>query len=235
MKDKPNYYAIIPAEVRYDKDLTPNAKLLYGELTALANAKGYAWCTNSYLSDLYEVSTIAISRWINTLKRKGYIYVSIDKGKGNSRHIMITPINNPVNTPINKKIKRNNTSINNIKLKESIPPELDDVKNLFLKEKKEDESMKFYDYYESKGWTIGASNRKMKSWEAAARNWIRRSQDFNKENTQNNNGQFPNEYNKKYEWSIKEDQTKLNKYYKHLRTQGWTCIHSPTAGTIWRK
>ena len=32
-----NYYAIIPATVRYDKDLKPAEKLLYGEVTALAN------------------------------------------------------------------------------------------------------------------------------------------------------------------------------------------------------
>ena len=35
--EKPSYYAIIPANVRYDKRLTDKAKLLYGEITCLTN------------------------------------------------------------------------------------------------------------------------------------------------------------------------------------------------------
>ena len=35
MIEKPSYYAIIISEVRYNKNLTPNAKLLYAEITAL--------------------------------------------------------------------------------------------------------------------------------------------------------------------------------------------------------
>ena len=48
MENKKNYYAVIPAEVRYSKNLKANEKLMYGELTALANEKGYCYASNEY-------------------------------------------------------------------------------------------------------------------------------------------------------------------------------------------
>lgn len=73
MEEKPNYYAIIPAEVRYDKDLKPNEKLLYGEITSLMNKEGYCYASNKYFSKLYNVSTRSICEWVNNLINKGYI------------------------------------------------------------------------------------------------------------------------------------------------------------------
>ena len=73
MKDKPSYYAIIPAKVRYAKELTPNAKLLYAEITALAQKDGSCWASNKYFSDLYNVSTVTISRWVSSLVDNKFI------------------------------------------------------------------------------------------------------------------------------------------------------------------
>lgn len=80
--DTPNYYAIIPAEVRYDPDLRANEKLLFGEITALASKEGYCWATNDYFSKLYGVGISTVSAWINNLKKKKYISVEMErKGK----------------------------------------------------------------------------------------------------------------------------------------------------------
>ena len=70
---KNSYYAVIPATVRYDNNVVPNAKLLYGEITALCNEKGYCWATNDYFGRLYSVSKRTISTWIKSLCDAGYI------------------------------------------------------------------------------------------------------------------------------------------------------------------
>jgi hypothetical protein len=85
--DKPAYYAIIPATVRYDQRLTPNAKLLYGEITALCHQEGYCWAGNQYFADLYEVSKTSISTWIGNLKDAGHITVEMNYKEG-SKHIL---------------------------------------------------------------------------------------------------------------------------------------------------
>lgn len=77
MAEHRSYYAIIPANIRYDTRLMPNAKLLYGEITALCNEKGYCWASNDYFADLYNVKKETISRWVSDLEKFGYIRRSI--------------------------------------------------------------------------------------------------------------------------------------------------------------
>jgi len=86
------FYAIIPAGVRYCKDLEPNAKLFYGELTALANEYGYCWASNEYFAQLYDVDVRTIKRWLESLKIMGFIKVEVKKeGIKVTRKIWITP------------------------------------------------------------------------------------------------------------------------------------------------
>lgn len=73
MNEKPNYYAVIPANVRYDKRLKDKAKLLYGEIAALTNKHGYCSASNKYFANLYEVDVSTISRLIKNLCDYGYI------------------------------------------------------------------------------------------------------------------------------------------------------------------
>lgn len=100
-----NYYAILPAKVRYDKNITPNAKLLYAEITALCNDKGYCWAGNAYFAELYGVTKTSISNWISSLQKNGYIEVQLiykeNSKEIQSRHISIVnnmSIQNNLNT-----------------------------------------------------------------------------------------------------------------------------------------
>lgn len=78
---KPNYYAVIPAEVRYNDKLTANSKLLFGEITALTNKTGVCWASNKYFADLYGVDKKTVSRWIHQLQEEGYLDIEMKYNK----------------------------------------------------------------------------------------------------------------------------------------------------------
>lgn len=114
-----SYYAIIPASVRYDEDLMANAKLLYGEITALSNEKGFCWAGDKYFSDLYKVNKATIQKWLKSLEDNGYIdrQVKYVEGTQQIEHRYITirvyPTLEKECTPTLEKARVNNTLINN--------------------------------------------------------------------------------------------------------------------------
>jgi len=71
--ERPNYYAVLSAEVRYDTRLEASAKLLYAEITALTNKTGECFAKNEYFSGLYSVDERTIRRWKKSLEDCGYI------------------------------------------------------------------------------------------------------------------------------------------------------------------
>ena len=144
MEEKPNYYAIIPAEVRYDKQLKPNEKLLYGEITSLATKTGECWASNNYFADLYEVEPETISRWIKDLKDRGYITTRIDYKEGTKeiekRAIIIEGgidkkikggIDKKIKGGIDKKVKGNNKEFNNTSINKEETNKEEDKTELF--------------------------------------------------------------------------------------------------------
>lgn len=107
-----SYYAVIPADVRYDKDLRPNAKLLYAELTSLSNKHGYCWATNEYFAELFGLTAATVSRLISQLASKGYIRCEMAAtDKGSERRIYAGTfvvqrgLDKNVNTPVDEKVK----------------------------------------------------------------------------------------------------------------------------------
>lgn len=85
--DKPNYYSILPASVRYHPKLSSGEKLLYSEIVALTNKEGFCWANNTYFSNLYNKDNGTISRWIQNLIKHGFIFSEL--GLNNSRKIYI--------------------------------------------------------------------------------------------------------------------------------------------------
>ena len=75
----PNYYAIIPANVRYNKDLSYLEKFLYCECTALSNVQGYCNAGNEYFAKLYDKDKATISRAISKLQELGFIHIEYER------------------------------------------------------------------------------------------------------------------------------------------------------------
>ena len=174
---KPNYYAVIPADVRYNKNLSPNSKLLYAEITALCNMNGKCTATTDYFCKLYEVSRISIQKWLKILEDNNYIK-RVNIYKQGSKEILtrvITLVNNPHKQ---KLTDNNNININNNNLTDSNKkaffkkPSVIDIIDYCKERNNNIDADAFIDFYESKDWKIGKN--RMKDWKAAVRTWERR-------------------------------------------------------------
>lgn len=200
---KPNAFAILPANVRYDESLMPNAKLLYAEITALCHKEGYCWATNAYFASLYGVSIRAVQNWLKALKQNGYITYELSLGEDKEdtvRKIYLNMLNQsspheekfipPMkkSSPPHEEIftlnnKRNITN-NNIcaadskvvyPRKQFKKPTLSEVRE-YIKEKHYSvDAVKFYEYYEAGDWH-DAKGKPVKNWKQRLVTWNGRQQ-----------------------------------------------------------
>jgi hypothetical protein len=174
---KPNYYAVIPADVRYSKKLTPNSKLLYAEITALCNMNGKCTASTEYFCRLYEVSRVSIQKWLKILEDNNYIK-RVNTYRPYSKQIearVITLVNNSTKAKLtdNTNINITNTNLTDSNKKALFKkPKLDEVKNYCILRKNNIDAEAFISFYESKDWMIGKN--KMKNWKQAIVTWEKR-------------------------------------------------------------
>lgn len=190
MTDKPNYYAVLTADVRYDKNLRCSEKLMYAEITALSNKDGYCTASNEYFAELYGVTTKAVSGWVSNLKSRQYINVSF-KRKGaviTQRKIKITGpsdasrITKSSSVTDNQKVKEN--TINNIELVQLEAYCAENNLNV--------DCVIFLTHYQASEWKT-KSGKPVKNWKNLLRSWsknrkarIKKNVSKTSENNQNN-------------------------------------------------
>ena len=86
MYDQANFFAILPAPVRYNAKLTPRSVLLYAALTSLAQANGEAYASNEYLMGILGISERTVNRLLAELVAEKYISIRYEY-IGDSREI----------------------------------------------------------------------------------------------------------------------------------------------------
>ena len=97
---RPAYWAVLPAEIRYDAELPDKAKLLYAEISSLTSETGFCWATNAYFCRLFEMADRTLQRNLRALEAKGYI--KIQDGDGGSKTRKIYAGVNPLSIPPTK-------------------------------------------------------------------------------------------------------------------------------------
>lgn len=93
-KQQAGWTGYMDADVRYNKNLSSTAKVMMVEISALTNKEGYAWATNQYFADIFNISKSQVSRIIRQLAECGYINVYLNPG--GDRYITITRNDRPV-------------------------------------------------------------------------------------------------------------------------------------------
>jgi len=184
----------IPAEVWLDKRLTLVEKALLAEIDSFTgNGKSFHK-SNDTIQAEYGISRNTIGRSLQKLQKLGFVDVTFN---GRVRNVTTRAGSIPKmgrqSTQIGEAASPNDTSTNTdkrtidntSKKRGARPKGLEEVLESFKEVgAEESEALAFFDYYEANGWTQGR-NKPIKDWKAAARGWIRRSHQYQKNERQN--------------------------------------------------
>jgi len=185
----------IPKKLYLNKYLTWTDKLIILEVHSFSNNGLECFVSNEHLAEFSQASLSSVEKSISKLVKQGIIVRTKKKIEGsyqrflrlaNSNFCDDSPVNSaieypyilrPTNINIQKQTKKTNS--------ERTPINITVVVEAFIEAGSTDkEANKFYDYYESNGWKQG-KGKPIINWKAAARNWIRRSEEYKINNNAN--------------------------------------------------
>ena len=78
---KQTRFIIVPDFIIDDSDIPDGEKLLFGEIASNSLEKGFCWFSNKHLMERFHIGERTASRWVNDLRKKGYITINIVKRK----------------------------------------------------------------------------------------------------------------------------------------------------------
>ena len=174
----------IPIEIWQDKSLSWNEKILLMEIDSFTAKDRECYISNEYIAELLGVTDRCARKYLSHLLQLGLIRVV--KFDGRKRYVESTisfqaewnicSRQDGVSVPHTD----NNEYINNNSLykRESSrfqKPSIDEIRQYCISRNNSVDPEQFFNFYESKGWTIGKSP--MKDWRAAVRTWEKREKE----------------------------------------------------------
>ena len=185
----------IPKKLYLEKGLTWTDKLIILEVHSFSNNGLECFVSNEHLAEFTQASLSSVEKSISKLVKQGIIVRTKKKIEGSyQRFLRVANSNFCEDATVNSATKQpyilRPTNINIQKQTNKTKRERTPINNMVVIEafveagSTEKEANKFYDYYESNGWKQGKS-KPIINWKAAARNWIRRSEEFKKNNNAN--------------------------------------------------
>lgn len=72
-----DFIGLLPAQIRYNRDLKPNEKVLYSELLIKSYPLEYCEINNMDLATAFHVTRQSVSGWLSDLVRAGYIEIKV--------------------------------------------------------------------------------------------------------------------------------------------------------------
>ena len=206
MIDKPNYYAVIPAEILFNKDISNNAKVLFGVISSLTNMNNKCFPSDNYFAEILNTSKPSIQRWLKELEinkiitrtliykkgtksiEKRYIHIQIHLQSNTDNPLIkndrdnINLTDNSINTTYSNKPKKKT----NKRKTKFVPPSLEEVIEYATQEDRLDLAEKFYKFFNAGNWVDSKGNA-VKSWKQKFQTWMSYN---NKPNSNTSSGFF---------------------------------------------